>query len=214
MVSRPVFVPLYDGKSLVEECLFEIRWAPGFSSIQKMKNINSLHEQARRRGIGRVLEVSTKSDNDVGVKLSAFNLKLYVDDRECHLESVYQGSKVFEDGGPHESIFDLPPREARRYIIEGDYGKLLEFCFEGEIYPLNPSNAFYDWLYIKSLKDRSNWIKENVDYDGFTDIEFNPKRQINCQARAIAEYVSLLSRGKLQEAVDDFRAFSSMLCTL
>ena len=214
MTYRPVFVPLMTGSLLVEECAFEIKWAPGFADVQKKKNINSLHEEAKRHGIDRVLEISTKSDEEVGQKLSAFNIKLYVDGRDCYLESVYQGSKVFKYGGPHEEIFDLSPREARRYMRGADCGNLEGFCFEGEVYPLSPANAFYDWLYIRSIKDWSEWVKENVCYDGFTDIEFNPRRQINCQARAFAEYVSLLNRNKLQDAAEDYRLFSSMLCTI
>ena len=214
MAIRPVFIPNYDGVVLVREQMCEIKWAPGFSDTQKRKNIVSLHVEAGRFGIERVLEISTKSDNEIGQKLSAFNIKLNIEGRECYLESVYQGSKVFEFGGPHESVFDLSPREAKHYIREIDCGKLEEFCFDGEIYPLSPANAFYDWLYIRSIKDWSEWVRSNVCYDGFTDIEFNPRRQVNCQARALAEYVSLLNRGKLQEVSEDYRAFSSMLCAI
>ena len=38
-------------------------------------------------------------------------------------------------------------------------------------------------------------------FDAFTDIEFNPNRQINCQAAAAALYVSLRQQGKLEEAL-------------
>ena len=78
-------------------------------------------------------------------------------------------------------------------------------------YPLSPKNAFYDWLYIRALAKYSEWINRKVDYEAFTDIEFNPAKQVNCQARAFAEYLSLIARGKLQGAVSDFDYFSTML---
>ena len=81
----------------------------------------------------------------------------------------------------------------------------------GQSYPLSPKNAFYDWLYIQSLEEHADWIRENVLYEAFTDIEFNPKKQVNCQARAFAEYLSLLNRGKLTDAATDFDSFSMML---
>lgn len=36
-------------------------------------------------------------------------------------------------------------------------------------------------------------------YEAFTDIEFNPEKSINCQAHAIAMFMSLKSRGLLRE---------------
>lgn len=45
-------------------------------------------------------------------------------------------------------------------------------------------------------------------YDAFTDIEFNPKRSINCQAEAAAIFVSLSRQGLLRDALeaeDSFR---------
>ena len=38
-------------------------------------------------------------------------------------------------------------------------------------------------------------------YDAFTDIEFNPQKSINCQAEAVAIYVSLHRQGLLNEAL-------------
>ena len=54
-------------------------------------------------------------------------------------------------------------------------------------YPLVPKNAFYDWLYIRALHALADWNSDKILYDTLTDIEFNPKKQINCQARAFSE---------------------------
>lgn len=42
-------------------------------------------------------------------------------------------------------------------------------------------------------------MKEN--YNAFSDIEFNPKKSINCQAKALALYISLIKKGVLEEAL-------------
>ncbi|GGC16438.1 hypothetical protein GCM10011363_36060 [Marivita lacus] len=105
----------------------------------------------------------------------------------------------------------MAPREAKRFIREVDAGNLVRFELEGDYFPLSPKNAFYDWLYIRSLVEHADWIEKNVHYDGFTDIEFNPAKQVNCQARAFAEFLSLLSRSKLKEAAGDFYVFADML---
>jgi hypothetical protein len=211
MANRPVFLPVFNGRQLVQERVFEFHWASGFAEVQKKKNIAALHDAAKRHGIENILEISSKSAEKVGKRLSAFSLKVPVGIKKFPLESVYQGSKVFEKSGPFPEIFELEPREAKRFIREKDRGRLIRFELEGKRFPLSPKNAFYDWLYIRALAEHAEWISENVRYDAFTDIEFNPAKQVNCQARAFAEYLSLLSRSKLQDAAADFNAFAEML---
>jgi hypothetical protein len=179
MASRPVFLPNYQGNALVEERSFDFHWASGFAEVQKKKNIVSLHDKAMSSGIERVLEISSKSEEELGKKLSAFSLKIKIDGEPYPLESVYQGSKVFETSGPFPEIFHFKPREAKRFIRENSQTRLVGFKLEGTDYPLSPKNAFYDWLYIRSLAMHSDWIKRKVTYDAFTDIEFNPAKQVN-----------------------------------
>lgn len=211
MASRPVFIPNYSGPLLVHERVFEFAWSSGFAESQKKKNVAALHAAAKRDGLERVLEISSKSDEKVGRRLSAFSLKVEVNGGEYPLESVYQGSKVFDQRGPFPEIFEFEPREAKRYVRALDCGRLIRFELEGKRYPLIPKNAFYDWLYIRALAKHVEWINDNVSYDGYTDIEFNPEKQVNCQARAFAEYKSLVAKTELQAAVQDFRHFASML---
>ena len=211
MATRPVFLPNFEGQSLVQERVFNFPWASGFAEVQKKKNVTALHAAAMREGIPRILEISSKSEEKVGKHLSAFSLKIEIGSRKYPLESVYQGSKVFENGGPFTEVFDFTPRDAKRFMREQSCGNIIRFQLEGKHYPLSPKNAFYDWLYIRSLAEHADWINENVEYDAFTDIEFNPAKQINCQARAFAEFLSLHDKGKLQEAAADFEAFAEML---
>lgn len=214
MATRPVFFPNPDGTQLVYERSFEFPWSSGFAEIQKKKNIDALHSAARKMGIQNILEISSKSSEELGRRLSAFSLKIEIDGEKYPLESVYQGSKVFEQGGPFIEAFNLTPRDAKRFIREKNLGNLVRFELNGKSYPLSPMNAFYDWLYIQSLKDHADWINEKVHYEAFTDIEFNPEKQVNCQARAFAEYLTLLKRSKLSEATSNFSKFSEMIQTI
>ncbi|MEL7203871.1 MAG: hypothetical protein AAGL19_06870, partial [Pseudomonadota bacterium] len=56
-----------------------------------------------------------------------------------------------------------------------------------------------------------DWISKNIDFYGYSDIEFNPGKSINCQARAIAEYKSIEIQGKSSECYEDFDRFRKML---
>lgn len=211
MASRPVFIPTSGGAHLVQERFFDFDWASGFAASQKKKNVAALHAAARRGGIESILEISSKSDEEVGRRLSAFSLKVEVGGVRQPLESVYQGSKVFDECGPFPEIFSYEPREAKRFVRDLNCGRLIGFDFEGRRYPLSPKNAFYDWLYIRALAEHADWISQNVSYDAYTDIEFNPEKQVNCQARAFAEYKSLAAKAELGPSVRDFDHFSSML---
>lgn len=213
MATRPVFVPQKNRERLVSEIPIDFKWNPGMSKTQKRKNIIALHEAAKSIGLDNLLEISTKSEDEIGCRLSAFSLKLPVEDRDILLECVYQGSKVFRHGGPYTDLFMVTPKEAKKDPRLKNSGELIGFQFEGEWFPLFPKNAFYDWLYIKALIPHRFWIREKVSYQGYTDIEFNPAKSVNCQARAFAELMALEDRGQLEKVGEDFSYFADLLPT-
>ncbi|MDD9851634.1 MAG: hypothetical protein OXU94_07715 [Gammaproteobacteria bacterium] len=213
MAERPVFIPA--GKPrLVEEVAVVFDWAPGFSPTQKKKNVAALHKSAERKGLHPLLEVSTKSDECLGRQLSAFNLKVKPDTGnsgdfgEISLEAAYQGSKVFADGVQYTDIYEKSAKDAKTDSRIREKGGLKAFDYFGEAWPLDPKTAFYDWLYVSALQPHRASLQEKLfPYAGFTDIEFNPKKSINCQARACALFVSLLKENLLKQALrsqDDF----------
>jgi hypothetical protein len=211
MAERPVFVPSTSGRQIVQEVVVPFPWHPGLSPSQKKKNVLELHRAALSRGLAPLLEISSKSELEVGRKLSAFHLKLEVDGRTTTVECVFQGSKVFEHGGPFVDLYWKESREAKRDDRLKRSGKLIGFKFEGEDFPTSPTTVFYDWLYFKALYPHREWLKRRDEWAGFTDIEFNPERSINCQARSFAAFVSLQKRDLLEKAVSSFENFRSLM---
>jgi hypothetical protein len=130
------------------------------------------------------------------------------------LELAFQGSKVFEHGGPFTDLYltaDKAIGQAKRDPRLQQSGRLVGFCFEGVEFPLEPKTAFYDWLYCSFLWDHREWATKLYAYAGFTDIEFNPQRSINCQARSAALFLSLMRRGELDSALHTPTAFIETL---
>ncbi|KRQ98883.1 hypothetical protein CQ10_26210 [Bradyrhizobium valentinum] len=197
--------------TFVREITLEIPWASGFAPVQKRKNVKALHEAAAKRGFTPLLEISTKSDVVVGQHLSAFHLKIQSKAGPLPLESVYQGSKVFEQGGPYTDIYDFDARTAKRDGRLRDSGRLIRFEFDGHSFPLVPPTVFYDWLYLTAIYPHREWLKERIivqeRFAGFTDIEFNPSKSINCQARSCALFVALIERELLDEAMTSPEVF-------
>ena len=211
MAERPIFVPEPQKSELVKEVFLRLIWSPGFALVQKEKNIEALHKAAISVGYKHVLEVSTKSLNKRGRHLSAFHLKVKSNRGEIPLECVFQGSKVFEGGGPYPDMFAMEPKEAKRDRRLKESGALIAFEFEGTRWPLEPKTAFYDWLYSNSLYPHRDWAKKLYIYDSFSDIEFNPFRSVNCQARSLALFLSLMKRNELDEAVSSPENFIRVL---
>ena len=97
MAERPIFIPWTTGERLVKEISFAFKWNPGFAPVQKKKNIAALHEAAAAKGLSPLLEISTKSSETLGQRLSAFSLKVTSREfGEIPLECAFQGSKVFD----------------------------------------------------------------------------------------------------------------------
>jgi hypothetical protein len=90
-------------------------------------------------------------------------------------------------------------------------GELNRFHFQGEAWGLEPKPAFYDWLYVNALSQHPELAAEVTRYAAFSDIEFNPKKSITCQARSVALYVSLRNRDLLLEALSSKAAFVGLL---
>jgi len=212
MAERPIFVPCPDSPELVKEVYIELKWNSGFALIQKEKNVRALHEAAQNNGYRNVLEVSTKSDKQRGKHLSAFYLKVKSERLgEIPLECAFQGSKVFERGGPYTDLFFKDVRDAKRDPRLKESGSLIGFTFEGVNFPLEPKTAFYDWLYVNCIYPYRDWAQKLYEYSAFSDIEFNPQRSINCQARSIALFLSLMKRDQLDQAVVSPAAFLRVL---
>lgn len=210
MAKRPIFLPNLDGDVLVSEIEVEFKYHSGFSVHRKRESIASLHEAARRRGISPILEISTKSNFELGVYLSAFNLNLTVRGGvKASVEGAYQGSKVFEHGGPFRELFSKAGKEIKsdKRLIES--GNLVAFEFEDRTWSLEPKTAFYDWLYVTALIQNPEVSAQLPMYQAFSDIEFNPRRSINCQARAAALFVALTKRDMLT-TISDPVSFSAL----
>lgn len=210
MAERPLFIPAAEGPALVRTKHVEFQWFPGMAVSQKQKSVDSLHAAALKLpGISKVLEVSSKSREELGVALSAFNLTFTTvkHNRTFSVECAYQGSKVFEQGGPFVDIFGMTSREAKKDERLRSSGRLTGFRFFGTDWGLEPQTAFYDWLYINALKKQPSVTERLLEYSAFTDIEFNPERSINCQAYSVALYISLHRRGLLEEATSSKEAF-------
>ena len=154
------------------------------------KSILSFHKNISKKfKFNKILEISTKSEDKLGIKLSAFNLKINYKKREYFLESLFQGSKIFTDEGPHQDIYEKKPIDAKKdeRIKRSD---LREFSFFGEKFSLDFD--FYSWLYLIALNQNKNLTNEILDYQAFTDIEFNPQKSLNCQAYSAALYSSMI----------------------
>jgi len=209
MAKRPVFFPISHAP-YVDVYQPEFPWNGGFAVSQKRKNIDALHEAFLARFPGRnPLEISSKSGLPLGVSLSAFNLRKTVPSLgiSVPVECVFQGGKVFSGGGPFTDLYTVSPRDAKRDPRLKERGMLKSFYYEGETCPTVPGTAFYDWLYISALLENPELARQLTEFDAFTDIEFNPDRSINCQARAAALFVSLSRQGLLEQC----REFASFV---
>jgi hypothetical protein len=209
MAIRPIYIPSLNGSQLVSEVQVEFVWVAGMAISQKQKSIRSLHAAAAAtKNLRRPLDISSKSDHPLGVQLSAFNLRLTIAGGvTTTVENAYQAGKVFRFGGPYIDILNMAPREAKRDPRLKNSGDIIGFRLDTENWPTTPRTAYYDWLYLTALRQSPRIAEQLLDFDGFTDIEFNPKRSLNCQAAAAALFVALTKRDEIGSATRDMAAF-------
>ena len=177
-------------------------YVKGMSLKQKQKCALSLQQAfLQTHKDKKLLEVSRASDSELGMRLSAFNLMKDVPSlgKSLPLECVFQGGKVYENGGPYLDMYEMEPGQAKKDERKENSGRIIAFEFEGKRFPILPRTLFYDYLYLNALKENPELGKELLVYDGFTDIFFNPDKALNCQAISCAKYVSLSRLGILED---------------
>lgn len=212
MAKRPVFAA-GDGNCAVYRRDVDFLWFAGMSDVQKRRCIDSLHEAYLTRYPGqKVLEISSKSRNPLGVRLSAFNLTKGAASlgRSVPVECLFQGSKVFSQGGPYQELYLGSAMDAKRDPRLKRSGALVKYVCEDRDFPIWPRTAFYNWLWCSALLEHPDLAKEIVQYDAFTDIVFNPEKSSNSQAEAAAVFVGLARRGLLDQ-IADFEDFVRLL---
>lgn len=210
MANRPVY-EVGTEKSLCRVHLVEFTYANGLSKQQRQKCSSNLRNAFLENKPGcRVLEVSRYSDHELGIKLSAFNLTVTTKEgRKLTVECAYQGGKITKEYGQLTDLYDKTSMEAKKDSRKN--GTLLGFMFDGEEFGLNPTTAFYNWLYIRALAEHPEFGDELMEYDAFTDIVFNPQKGKSCQAEACAYYVGLRRSGLLEEALESKEKFIELL---
>ncbi len=202
---RPVFMPRVNSDNLVKTDMVRFERHVGFASRQKKKSINDLHQVIRKKyGFNHVLELSSKSGNKLSFALSPSSLKLANehDGQQYSIENILQSSKVFEHGGPYTDLLNAPPRQAKKDERLITSGEIIGYNYFGMEWHLEPLTAFYDWLYVNALKQNPQLHEEVIQYQAFTDIEFNPKKSIHCPAYALAMFAALNKRELLDNVED------------
>lgn len=212
MAVRPVFkaCEAYPYSRKVD---VEFTYNQGFAVSQKQKNIKAIHEGYGRIFPGeKVLEISSKSMQEGGESLSAFFLPKFVPSlgKSVPLENVYQSAKTYEHDGPFPELLTVSPKDAKHDERHQTSGKLMAFTFECKEYPTLPITAFYDFMYITAVRENPQLHDILMQYDAFTDIEFNPNKSLNCQAKAAASYVSLVRTGLIDKC-DSFDSFLKLM---
>ena len=197
MATRTYFTPKSDSPYFLENDI-EFNYLSGFALSQQQKSICNMHSAILSANSKiKILEISTKSANPIGNRLSAFNLTIDIEGKALNVESVYQASKLFEFGGPYRDIATLNSLDAKRDLSLKNSGKLLGYIFNGEKWFLSESPNFFDYLYAKAVVE-NRLTEELISFNAFTDFAYSNKaykrsknRSFNCQARSAAIIVGL-----------------------
>ena len=209
MAIRPVFMAR-SAKPFVQTEDVAFKYYAGFAVSQAQKSIASLHAAFVERHPayhGRILEISTKSEQELGVWLSAFNLRCRLGTEEYPVENVFQAGKCFENGCRYTELLTVPPQAVKRDPRLRDSGRILAFRLGDITFPTSPATFFYDWIYVNAVNRHEDLAEELLRYDAFTDIAFNPAKSLNCQARAAALFVALRRTNLLNAVLVDPERF-------
>ena len=218
MAKRPVFIVSAEPPFYREE-MVEFEWFKGRSFKAAKTNSENLWKAAHEKGIS-IYEISRVGERYSKLSAFKLLVKVK-SDLTLPLEVVYQYAKLWEGEPESVPLNSLPSskqgvkksRAAKKEAKErGKDKKLVGFQINfGDgvkiDFPNKPEDSFFNWLYIMALRqdcDRNRKLHERLlrlieahpqQPIGFSDIFFAPhsKKVIryNCQARAVAQYLSI-----------------------
>lgn len=191
MALRMVYFPSNE-YPFYKEIPGEFEWVSGLNLKRKQMNITKLHDKIHSVFPDmKVLEISSKSMQNIGVELSALNLKMYLVSigKMVSVENIYQGSKVYFDCNDLTDLYMVDPIKAKKDPRITSRRCPEYYILNGKRYDIDNHGSFYNAIYIQALEQNAGLANSLLQYDAFTDIEFNPKKSNCCQAKAAAIYV-------------------------
>lgn len=193
-IIRPVFIPI-KRKPFYKQINISFHTSGLSTFTEKQESIKEIHSKFNEKYPQySILEISTKSLQELGVQLSAFNLQKYETPikKRIAVENIYQASKKFDRSGPYIDLFYVTPKEAKLDERISSSGEVIGYIYQGNEFPTNPKYAFFDYVYISALYENVQLLSELDKYSAFTDIEFIPDVGTNCQAATVARLKGML----------------------
>ena len=152
----------------------------------------------------RILEISSRSSEQLGRGLSAMNLRDAATGKP--VEAIYQAAKCYGGGGPAETIRSNGFEAKRDDGVRRRAGALRGFEHEGVFWPTSTGTQFYDRLWMRAALAHG---VQDVAYDGYSDMFFSP-RAMACQARSMAMLQGII-RARMTDRIEDPEQFSALM---
>lgn len=219
MAIRPLYLIQPDSNDWLKEHSIEFDWVSSEWNKEDMteniaifkENTEALEEKTKELFPElNIIDISPYSSSEIGVALDGINLELIVKDKKMKVESIYEGSKVFERSGPYQQLYMKPPRVARydrRVYRRKDRKIITGFQFFGKYFFQTPQHYYYNWLYCNILHQHQSLVEQVTEYDGFTDSTKQPKRSKTSSAEALAIYMSMYHGGVIEDALESPERF-------
>lgn len=213
---RPIFLPCSRYPYYEVWNAQMVNFVPSTSMERAQRNIKEVFRVFDKRFPNKkLLEISLASlQLPLGKDLCPQYLKKNIPSKGglFPVESLFQASKVFVEGGPYEDLYDYDALEIKDDPRLLHSGILTSYRFENQEYPLHPKTAFFDYMYMQALLEPQNAeiCNQLLEYDAFCDILFQEKRDFVCPARSAVVFVSLMRLGILQK-MHSFEEFCTVI---
>ncbi|TPR16283.1 DarT1-associated NADAR antitoxin family protein [Apilactobacillus timberlakei] len=182
--------------------------------LRNKQNIKHLHSMCSELfNDSNILEVSSYSNSKVGIAASAFNLKMKTTKGIFTVEQLFQSSKNFKNHGTQEKLLDFnDPTEIKSCVRSlNNKDSIINFKLFDDKYPIEPKTFFYNWIYCNALRQHPLLARHIIQYSIFTDINFNFKYGINCQAESCSIFAALCRKHQLKAALKDKNSFLKLV---
>lgn len=211
MAKRLYFIPKRSFQGLIVEKIVDFTEVRGDKESSVVKTMENMHHVIRANETGgKILEVSPYGSN-IGQMLTPWQLTLKTKSGVSYpVAAIYESSKVFERGGPYEDLKDKNQDELQKDERLTQSGDLMGYHFEEEAFTTTPRHKFFDYLYIRALKDREDLQEELLKADIVTDVTYQMNAMHLSPARSVSYFISLYRENLLDKVLSSSEEFDKM----
>lgn len=152
------------------------------------------------------LDVSHRTDYDLGHDLNENILKVTVGKRSTSIRSMIRNATIYHGEKHYEDFVETVETDGVKKKRRTKVTRPIRFEYKNCVFSLEQKQSLADAIVFDALQSHPELVEKLKDggYNVFSDRSYSPEKSDFCVANSLALYVALSEEGSLDDYLSDF----------